>query len=390
MVTDKRSSKRLSNRTIRNSTLLTKRRKHVKQSQCKGVTAKEDIAMILLSCAKVLSYWNIKARRYLLTKDAAVRVQRWYKKELARKLWSNLIRFSAVVMNVRWQLALNIKIKVKRRSVRIIRYILERSLASGKAANIVSLYIGTIRKIQGFMRDFLACRKAKMQILRKIWKIEALTFEKEVKRSINESQKMNIIKLKKLNRSSHYFGSSKSALKKVNADILDWKETDKKAKKLCRGRARSKLGNIRPPSVKQISSSARDSILLALISQARIQRSKPERIRNRVQTIFKAKDMLKMYNLQDATVGVRKEIDLQSVTYTRRPVAVSLFWSTLAKREGSISGYIRQIYHDTYIKCYGDPFLKFQRNQRSTVISNIQRSRARLTSRRTISNLKKN
>ena len=258
-----------------------------------------------------------------------------------------------------------LRIFVKRRSVGIIKYLLDENLKSVQGTKIISRYLHCIRKVQSFVRDFLTCRATKLFILQNIWNQEALLFESEITKKLQKNKNMDTMMCRgKSIVQTKFSKSSKMALKKINANISAWKETDKSMDALLRVNTKVK----RPqnpkveysPKVKNVPSRTRDSVLAILIQQTlrkntRVKRRSVISKHARIKTIFHAKDMGNLYNLSDANAGVKRGINPNIAVMNQKLQSISVFWKLVGEREDCVHETIKKLYSETYQRVYGDP-----------------------------------
>ena len=82
----------------------------------------------------------------------------WYNRNLQHKI--------AAMRNLRsLSFFVNIRVSIKRRAIQKVCTFLEESLKSQKTSTIVNHYLLCVRKVQKVMRDYLACRKERVNLL---------------------------------------------------------------------------------------------------------------------------------------------------------------------------------------------------------------------------------
>ena len=285
-----------------------------------------------------------------------------------------------------------IRIFVKRRSVRILRYILDGSLKTVQSKKIISRYFCCVRKVQRFIRDFLVCRATKLLILRDLWNHEAMIYKNEVISQMSDAKGMEglICRGRKTILQTKITSSSKLALKKINKNISTWKKTDEQIKKLLNAGKRKitpqHLAERESHNFQSLPSRVRENVLISLLIQSKRDhsmkstRSAPSKHR-RIKSIFHAADMSTLYNLPDARAGVRRGINPNIAESNRKQQPIPIFWKNFVDREGSVKNSIKKLYRETYNQIHGSPLdidfknVKTTRNNRLRIISSCSLSK---------------
>jgi hypothetical protein len=292
---------------------------------------------------------------------AANFLQKQISKLRSQKLWDKYMQFYALVEKTRWIFQMAIRRWRRKKATRIMVQFLIENKDRNQMTVFVSRFLAKIRRVQRFVKSFLACHYQRIEMLKVIWDDVELKYAKKLEGRMKEARKMKKLVVAE---KSHV---DRNAVKEFNNTCELWQAMDSKMdallqsereKKHLPSNAGSSLGlkSVKPAEAKKA--------LCWLLSEKRKEHVKNiQAMYDRLQAERKKRAMAKN-STEDATrilgldkIGsdnVQKEDGRKAVV--EKDVPLFLFWTSFKDAKGlGLRKAVEDEFQRTYTKLYGDP-----------------------------------
>eukprot|EP00968_Pinguiococcus_pyrenoidosus_P003326 scaffold207_cov267-Pinguiococcus_pyrenoidosus.AAC.25 len=163
-----------------------------------------------------------RRREQELRHQGARRIEQAYILSKNRRVWRRYARFRAALMDNSWLLRMGLRAWRRRRSAdRVRTFLLEApALRRNQAHRITKAFMSKVRLLQDQARAFLACKKARMAMLRSVWAEEEAGVLRDLERRIRRGRSMPLVRLSDADHTPEV----RSLTRAVNRRALRWRQ----------------------------------------------------------------------------------------------------------------------------------------------------------------------